>query len=375
MGNAGPVIQAALADGTRTTLTRLLLAGRCLTEKITLAPDRQRLILQGLGAYFLTPTAQSFSDISALVSHLGNEQIYDWFLENFDDLVTADEAQSLQTPLDQLAQGTSHPLMQQVLRRAMYAGDDMNARQLMGSLLGGIGDPRDLDEMVTVPAGKFTMGGHDDDDEKPVHEVDLDAYQIAKYPVTNAQYQRFVLAIGHPPAESWPNGEPEPRKRNHPVVGVSWHDANQYCVWLTQVQGRRFRLPSEAEWEKAARGTKDAREYPWGDEAPTEYLGNYALNIGDTTPVGLYPDGASPYGCLDMAGNVWEWTSSRYKAYPYDPHDGREDPEDDGFRTWRGGAFGNSPLGGRCAYRNPGYPVSRNNELGFRVMSPGAVDR
>jgi len=387
MGHAAPVIEAILADPAHTTLTRLLLAGRCLTEKITLEPALQQQVLHGLGAYFLPPTAPPLVDIAALISRLGNEQRYDWLLENFDDLLMAAEAHALQTSLAHLTPDANYPLMQQILLRTMHQGTDMNARQIMGSLLGAIGDPRDLAEMVTIPAGKFTMGGDGQYDGKPVHEVDLDAYQIAKYPVTNAQYQRFVLATDHRPPSSWPDGQPEPRKLNHPVVGVSWHDANLYCAWLSQATGRTFGLPSEAQWEKAARGpstpsapstgsgagSRGERDYPWGNEPPTAQHCNFALTIGDTTPVGLYPAGASPTGCLDMAGNVWEWTASLYKAYPYDPHDGRENLEDGGNRTLRGGAFVDLDYVVRCAFRRYFGPDYRLFRLGFRVVSSGAV--
>ena len=378
MGNAAPVMQAALEDSTHTThttLTRLLLAGRCLTEKITLEPTLQRQILHGLSAYFLPPTAPPFGAIGALISLLGNEQRYDWLLENLDDLLTVEERRALLQPLEQLTVGSSYQPIQQILLRTMHHGEDLNARQQLGSILGAIGDPRDLDELVTVPAGKFTMGGDGEYDGKPSHEVMLDAYQIAKYPVTNAQYHQFVLATGHRPARDWPAGQPEPRKLNHPVVGISWRDANQYCAWLSQETGQPFRLPTEAEWEKAARGDQDTRAYPWGDAPPTAQLCNFEMKIGDTTPVGLYPAGASPYGCLDLAGNVWEWTSSLYKDYPYDPTDGRENPDDGGRRTLRGGAFVFNANYVRCAYRYDFEPDNWFYGFGFRVMSPGAFGR
>ena len=109
------------------------------------------------------------------------------------------------------------------------------------------------------------------------------------------------------------------------MVNVSWDDAVDFCRWLSEATHRSFRLPSEAEWEKAARGS-DGRIYPWGNQAPDEKRCNFGTKVGDTTPVGKYPDGASPCGALDMAGNVWEWTGSIYKPYPYAPDDGREDP-------------------------------------------------
>jgi formylglycine-generating enzyme required for sulfatase activity len=122
-------------------------------------------------------------------------------------------------------------------------------------------------------------------------------------------------------------------------VYVTWHDAMAYCRWLARVTGRAYRLPSEAEWEKAARGT-DGRIWPWGNKWDSKRCNSREGGPGNTTPVGQYsPQGDSPYGCVDMAGNVWEWTLSLLKDYPYDPKDGREDAQAEGRRRLRGGAF------------------------------------
>ena len=144
----------------------------------------------------------------------------------------------------------------------------------------------------------------------------------------------------------------------------------QYCSWLSQMTGRLYRLPSEAEWEKAARGT-DGRIYPWGDEPPDERRCNFGMNVGGTKPVGRYsPQGDSPYGCADMAGNVWEWTRSLYKDYPYDPEDGREDLEADHrvLRVLRGGAFYEVWFV-RCAARLGIFPNDRSGYYGFRLVA------
>ena len=167
------------------------------------------------------------------------------------------------------------------------------------------------------------------DDEKPVHRLFLPAFQIARTPVTNAQYVIYIQAAGAEPPLHWEDGQPPKEKLEHPVVYVSWHDACGYCTWLSQLIRKQVRLPTEAEWEKAARGDKDKRPYPWGETFDMVKCNSAALGLGDTTPVGVFPAGASPYGCLDMAGNVLEWTWGAWSAcwgeYPYNPHDGRED--------------------------------------------------
>jgi formylglycine-generating enzyme required for sulfatase activity len=223
---------------------------------------------------------------------------------------------------------------------------------------------------VEVPAGEFWMGGEGNDG-KPVHRVYLERFQIARVPVTNTQYQFFVEATRHAAPEHWEDNRPPRGLESHPVVNVSWHDAIAYCRWLSEVAGKAMTLPSEAQWEKAARGDKDRREYPWGDEWGETRCNTDELGLGGTTPVGIFPEGASPYGCLDMAGNVWEWCSSLYQNYPYDPDDGREDLRAEDRRVVRGGSFFNSRSYARCAGRNGDFPGSRYRDYGFRlVVSP-----
>jgi formylglycine-generating enzyme required for sulfatase activity len=232
-------------------------------------------------------------------------------------------------------------------------------------------------QMVLIPAGDFLMGSDPSvdqdayDDEQPQHPLSLPDYYLAKTPLTNAQYAAFVQATGHQQPEHWEGGKPPKGKEDHPVVNVSWHDAVAYCNWLSEVTGRPYRLPSEAEWEKGARGT-DGRLYPWGNQWDAERCNSFEGDKGDTTPVGAYPQGASPYGLLDMAGNVWEWTRSVDKSYPYDPDDGRENLEAKGLRVLRGGAFVNDSGYVRCASRYRSSPDGRSRSRGFRVVvSPG----
>ena len=230
-------------------------------------------------------------------------------------------------------------------------------------------------EMVLIPAGEFTMGsdpGSDPDaldDEQPQHTLYLPDYYLAKTPVTNAQYAAFVQATGHDPPSHWDGVKLPSGQEDHPVVYVTWHDAVAYCNWLAEVTGKPYRLPSEAEWEKGARGS-DGRIYPWGNQWDADRCNTGEGGKGDTTPVGAYPEGASPYGLLDMAGNVFEWTRSAHEAYPYDPEDGREDREaiDAHPRGLRGGAFGSSQWDSRCAYRPMNNPNFSDRQYGFRMM-------
>ena len=191
----------------------------------------------------------------------------------------------------------------------------------------------------------------------------LPEYLMGKYPVTVRQFAAFVQGTGHRC-----RAEKDVKKKGeHPVTKVNWDDAVAFCQWASQRTGRQVRLPSEAEWEKAARGT-NGRIYPWGDQAPDAHHCNYNNNVKGTTPVGRYsPLGDSPYGCADMAGNVWEWTGSLDKPYPYNAKDGREDPKDRGMRVLRGGAFYDYLRLVRSGFRVNRNPGSLYASYGFRV--------
>jgi len=264
-------------------------------------------------------------------------------------------------------------------------------------------------EYVYVSAGEFLMGSvpdvdslADQDDEFDQHSVPVDGFWIMRTEVTNAQYQRFIEAGGYDERRYWTDAGWTWRQENdvtqpscweyerydqpdQPVVCVSWYEAVAYTRWLAEETGQDVRLPTEAEWEKACRGT-EGQIYPWSGQWDGSRLNYCDVNCPNdskdeevddgyqyTAPVGSYPDGASPYGVLDMAGNVWEWTSSKYAAYPYDPDDGREKPEGDENRTLRGGSFWNTGNGVRCANRAHWDPDYRYVIPGFRVVavSPG----
>jgi formylglycine-generating enzyme required for sulfatase activity len=244
-------------------------------------------------------------------------------------------------------------------------------------------------EMVSVPAGPFLMGTSDEqvqdmlrrfdwakeakekgwfDDEQPQHEVTLPAFEIGRYPVTNAEYAAFVQATGRQPPRHWGGDRFPEELADHPVVDVNWHVAVAYAEWLREQTGRPYRLPTEAEWEKAARG-EDGRLWPWGNDWDPARANCKPDGPGRTTPVGQYsPAGDSPYGAADMAGNVYGWTQSLHRDYRYDPEDGREDLEAGGNRVLRGGAFGSVSWLVRCAYRDWLNPVDWFRHCGFRVV-------
>ncbi|HEX9923789.1 MAG TPA: SUMF1/EgtB/PvdO family nonheme iron enzyme [Anaerolineae bacterium] len=222
-------------------------------------------------------------------------------------------------------------------------------------------------DLILIPAGEFPMGEGAD-----VHQVDVPAFSIGKYPLTNRLYQIFLDDIRHPAPPNWPAGGPNDILAQHPVVNVSWYDALTYCRWLSESTGEPYRLPTEAEWEKATRGT-DERSYPWGNVFDKDHCNTSDGGMGYTTPVDGFPTGASPYGVMDLAGNVWEWCSSLYSAYPYDAADGREDLAAAGWRVLRGGSWFDTEWGVRAARRLSGRPDAVSHNTGFRVAR-GAGD-
>lgn len=372
----------------------------------------------------------------------------------------------------------------------------LRARIAAGEVLGELGDPRFreivvdgqrvvLPPLVYIPAGRFQMGSSWwhvlwlrwrgfalAGDEWPRHPIELPAFLIGQFPVTNAEYRCFVAAGGYRDPRYWPaaalpwlRGEGEdgalrvvmdlwrmlredpslmdrvgststdrsawqqllrmdeeaaraffgriyagrPRDRpalwddpryrvlSQPVVGVTWYEAWAYAVWLQAqlararpdlivwrqgktmtfrwpLAGARVALPSEAEWEKAARGER-GRIYPWGNRWDATRANTWEGHVLRPTPVGVYPDGATPEGAHDLGGNVWEWTRSLYERYPYVGGDGRESPEGDGPRVVRGGSWDHYHMNARSAYRDRRDPGSWHYDIGFRVMvSLAAVD-
>lgn len=234
--------------------------------------------------------------------------------------------------------------------------------------------------MVLIPAGEFLMGSDDRlPDEGPKHKVNLSAYWIDVYEVTNEQYKAFIDATGRRSPAHFTNRTYPPGKADHPVTEVTWHDADAYCAWAGK------RLPTDQEWEKAARGT-DGRMFPWGNEfdsnkANTPQRWVLLKQEGDTMPVGSFPEGVSPFGLYDTSGNVWEWTLSWYKAYPGNIHPSENYGEQ--YKTLKGGSWWDCSFY-KCGISAPVFNRSfflrgtHNKSFGFRCakdLSPSDEQR
>jgi formylglycine-generating enzyme required for sulfatase activity len=256
-----------------------------------------------------------------------------------------------------------------------------------------------LPEMALIPAGEFLMGSEEaEEDERPVHAVDLDDFLIGVQPVTNAEYARFVRDTGHrPPAiyelplvvtaggqdrekafravgqsYTWPEAAPAAERLDHPVTLVRWEDAVTYCAWLGAVTGKSFRLPTEAEWEKAARGGHGGRRYPWGDRLDrnmANFLADPTTKLAHgTTRCRSYPPNG--YGLFDMTGNVWEWVQDWYDPAYYSVSAGRNPPGPVGgsMRVVRGGSWLVADVRMlSCSHRHKVPPDTYSYAIGFRL--------
>ncbi len=256
-------------------------------------------------------------------------------------------------------------------------------------------------ELVYVPAGSFLMGDNVGDGElreRPVHKVELDSFYMGKYEVTNGQYRKFRDDPAYDDRKLWPNGQSMPKDQipywiqannhgggtpgsdNYPVIGVNWNGATAYCNWLSAKTGKRYRLPTEAEWEKAARGT-DQRRFPWGNTIDHTYANYVGSQQFDTVrEVGFY-DGsqhgdikthsnASPYGAFDMAGNLMEWCHDWYSRdyYQISPAKNPKGPSTGAYRVVRGGSFFFEAMDSRASARSAAWPSLQSfRMLGFRV--------
>ena len=220
-------------------------------------------------------------------------------------------------------------------------------------------------ETVLIPAGQFMMGDEDGrPDEQPVHRVTLSDFRIALLPVTNHDYGEFLSATDHESPRFW--DAPKFNRQTQPVVGISWASAVEYCQWLSSVRGEQFRLPTEAEWEKAARGGLEHQRYPWGDEPWGDNGGRFSQDapwdVGRCQPNG--------YSILDIGFNVHEWCYDWYdpKYYANSPEHDPQGPRTGERRASRGGAWRHLMKVSRCAARSSIPPDYRYNDYGFRVV-------
>ncbi len=231
-------------------------------------------------------------------------------------------------------------------------------------------------EMILIPEGPFRIGSDQEDidwivrkfrsesrewyqDETPAQEIFLKSYYIDKFEVTNSQYETYIKATGKLAPKYW--GDPKFNSARKPVVGVSFQEASDYCQWTGK------RLPNEAEWEKAARG-EDARKFPWGNEADPTRANVFGTKDQNryTSSVGAYPQGKSPYGVMDMAGNVWEWTSGWY--FPYPDNHYKSEMFGETLKVMRGGSWNSNMDLARTAIRGKALPDQRQSYIGFRCI-------
>lgn len=265
--------------------------------------------------------------------------------------------------LDALANEPEMPTGQ-ATQKAQGQGPGMNTTMYFDTTRIGA----EPNEMILIPAGDFIRGTDIRlPDEGPQHTMKLDAFYMDKYEVTNLQYHKFLQSTGRKAPQHFVSGKTPPGKVDHPVVYVSYFDAKRYCEWAGK------RLPDDKEWEKAARGT-DGRTYPWGEEFSIERVNspvrwaNLEL-IGDTTPAGAFDGGLSPYGLHDTSGNVWEWTTSRYEAYPGNKR--QSENYGGNYRVLKGGSWWDCSFY-QCGISAPVYnrsffhPKTTNNSFGFR---------
>ena len=417
---AGKYGGVGVGGGERETLVAKHATSRALGRMLILPPFFEPLKIEQVQEYlYLTHT---------IVAEKGEEAEAAVDAKRWDDLLSNDETK-IKAAASAVAKDDQIEPYAKRLANVLKTGKDYTVHQRVsaGNALGYLGDIRFRPDawmlpdepmlgFVEIPAGPFLMGSDPKRDpnaseyEQPQHEVTLPAYYIARYPVTVAQFKTFVEASGYKfdrqnSLEGWPN---------HPVVTVTWPDALAFCDWLTETlrkwqgtpntlaallrdKGWRVTLPSEAEWEKAARGgppyippaSRGGQEggdvggaiYPWGDEFDPGKANTDESGINTTSPIGCFADGASPYGVLDMSGNVWEWTRSLWGKgdnpdfkFPYDPKDlRREDLKAarDVLRAVRGGSWGHYQRNCRAAHRSWFDPADFYYSVGFRVaLSP-----
>ena len=321
------------------------------------------------GLVVLPVTAAQPPDVSTCINCHGHEGI-ELALDKPETCQTCHEAKTLQ-----LAQAES-------VTAAPSSPHDITSLDPLGMRYPIYGTDSRLgaqpNEMVLIPAGEFTMGTNDRlPDEGPEHKVSLPAYYIDRYEVTNLQYKKFIDATSRKSPRHFKNRTFPQGKADHPVTFVTWDDAQAYCQWADK------RLPTNQEWEKAARGV-DGRMFPWGNEfemhrANTPMRWSKLGAFGDTSPVGAFAEGVSPYGLYDMSGNVWEWTASWYQAYP-----GNKTPSEsygERYKVLKGGSWWDCSFY-QCGISAPVFNRSffarktANDTFGFRcARDPAPADK
>jgi formylglycine-generating enzyme required for sulfatase activity len=267
-----------------------------------------------------------------------------------------------------------------LLQHRKYANYKDDPERGFREIIEVISPHRDFEpEMVLIPAGEFLMGSDAQKDknaganEQPQHRVYVSEFYISKYPITNLEYHYFFRATGYTVPGGFFESLYGRSGENHPVTNVSWDDATAYCLWLATETGKPFHLPTEAEWEKAARG-RDGRIYPWGNDWDPAKCNSFEGGVGRTTPVGKYsPEGDSPYGVADMASNVWEWCADWYDGEEYKRRSGTvvkdpRGPKKGSDRVLRGGSRHSNQGHARCTYRLRYEPDRLYDYVGFRVV-------
>ena len=226
--------------------------------------------------------------------------------------------------------------------------------------------------LVNIPAGPFTIGTYPTglrktDHEEPQRSVTLDAFAIGTYHVNNSQYALYVKETGYRQPLYW--GDERFNRKDYPIVGINWFEANNFLDWINNITGMNYRLPTEAEWEKAARGT-DGREYPWGNKWDAGKANTSESQLKRLTPVGSYPEGVSPFGCYDMAGNAYDWCSDWFheETYKHSPSENPMGAAEGRRKVVRGGSWlPRGEFAARCANRAAYEPIRAVHNVGFRI--------
>ena len=236
-----------------------------------------------------------------------------------------------------------------------------------------------IPDLISIPSGSFQLGSPPSDplaneNEKTLEQINLPFFQISKYPITNAEYALFIASENHEAPLHWHGKKPPENLLHHPVVHVNIIDAMIYCGWLSQQTGFEFTVPTEMQWEKAARGTEDIRRYVWGDIWISDACNTSESGIGETTAVSQFEDSnVSPFGVVDLLGNVWEWTKSDYLQLPGSTYESVRFGTS--YKVVRGGSWHNDQTLARISCRGRYIPGKKRPYLGFRIVTPTNIEQ